>query len=174
MGRRTGWTMIVVGALVLALPLLPPLDWLPEAPLSRAAVAAMFLGLVLIVFGRRAPKPKPQDPVEAALRAHGFGFVDEANGWRARGAWEGRTIEIRRVRGYEASRFGLEWVVELTVRGIPEDPWPLPPDQARIVDRRDHAVSIAFPSVSRPGGESGFAAAVEATLRHVAPEPFPR
>jgi hypothetical protein len=161
--------LLIVAAVVLGLrPHVPGLSAVTLPDLGLGAVALALLGLVLLLLPRGRPAVE-RDQVAEALAASGFAFADEAHGWRARGEWKGRRIEIRRVRGYEASRFGLERVVEVTVRGVPSEPWPLAADQARIVDRRDHAVSVALPTVSRPGGEAGLGAQLDRVLAEIAP-----
>jgi len=168
--RLLGLLILIVGGVLIARPWLPVLPFgLPGWP-TGAALA--LIGLVLLARPRRAAPVAP-DRIAEDLTARGFTFADEAHGWRARGDWRGRAIEIRRVRGYEASRFGLEWIVEITVRGTPAEPWPLPPAEARCVDRRDHGVSVALPAISRPEGAAGFAAQVDAVLAQVAPERTP-
>ena len=166
--RAFALLLLVVGALLIARPFVPALAGLPVPVGWPTGVALAVLALVLLR-GRRAPAAE-HDVIAKDLAQRGFAFTDEAHGWRARGDWQGRAIEIRRVRGYEASRFGLEWVVELSVRGRPTEPWPLPPDQARLVGQRDHGVNICLPAVSRPGAGAGLAVAIAAVLAEVEPE----
>ena len=161
--------LLALGLALVAKPFIPapalaalPLHWA-----SGVVLAAVGL-LLLVVRPGRMPST-PRDLVAEQL-GRGFVFTDEAHGWRARGAWDGRPIEVRCVRGYEASRFGLERVVEVSVRGRPTTPWPLAPDQARLVDQRDHGVCVAMPAASRPGAERGIPAAITAVLAEVQPE----
>jgi len=166
--RALGLLLLAVGALLIARPFVPVLAGLPVPVGWPTGVALALVGLVLLR-PRRAPAAE-RDAIADDLAARGFAFADETHGWRARGDWQGRAIEIRRVRGYEASRFGLEWVVEVSVRGRPTEPWPLPPDQARVVDQRDHGVSVCLPAVSRPGAGAGLPDAIAAVLAQVEPE----
>lgn len=167
--RILGLLLLVAGSILIARPSVPTLAAI-ALPVGWPAGAALAVaGLILLLRPRRRAAAE-HDPVVEGLRARGFAFTDEAHGWRARGDWQGRAVEIRRVRGYEASRFGLEQVIEITVRGRPTTPWPLAPDQARLVDQRDHGVSVALPAVSRPGAEGGLAAAIAAVLAEVEPE----
>lgn len=141
---------------------------------TPTAVVLGIVGLVLLFYRRRSP-PVARDAVLDELLRRDFTQTDEAHGWRASGRWDGRAIEIRRVSGYESNRFGLPTVVEVTARGRPVDPWPLMPEEGRIVDQRDHAVSIAIPLLSRPGGDAQVVAAISRVLALVSvPDTAPR
>ena len=166
--RTLGLFLLVIGALLIARPFVPVLAGLPLPVSWPTGVALTVVALVLL--RPRRPPAAERDVIADDLAQRGFAFTDEANGWRARGDWQGRVIEIRRVRGYEASRFGLEWVVEVSVRGRPTEPWPLPPDQARLVGQRDHGVNICLPAVSHAGAEAGLAAAIDLVLAEIEPE----
>lgn len=162
-----GLVLVVLGVLAFVRPWLPLPDSIPTAWASGGLI---IVGSLMLVGRRRSGTSAPVDAILAAVKQRGFEVVDEAHGWRSRGTWDGRPVEIRHVRGYEASRFGLESVVEVTIRGRPTDPWPLMPDVARIVDQREHAVSIALPACSRIDGAHRLGRDVAAVLALVEPD----
>jgi hypothetical protein len=168
MRRLLGLLLLAAGVTLLLRGHIPALASLPSTP--AAAFALLLAGLVLALFpgGRQGASA---DPLRADVARRGFILSDEARGWRAEGAWQGRAIAIRRVSGYEASRFGLDTVVEVIVAGHAAEPWPLPPDLGRLVERREAGCTVAIPALSRPGQEDRLARLVDGVLAHIAPPP---
>ncbi|MBA3710235.1 MAG: hypothetical protein H0W83_15600, partial [Planctomycetes bacterium] len=82
---------------------------------------------------------------------------DDVGGWRAQGSWDGVPILVRRVSGYEASRFGRPWVIEVSLEGRPGEPWPLSPERGKVVDVRDHGFSVSIPELSHRDRQPAFA-----------------
>ncbi|MBA2481187.1 MAG: hypothetical protein H0V44_11040 [Planctomycetes bacterium] len=168
--RSLGILLIILGLYWGAQPYLPKeariasyvtVPALPVAPVV-IAVGAVLLGTVIAVASRRRRSDDISDaPIRSELARRGFSFTDDVGGWRAKGMWDGVALVVRRVSGYEASRFGRPWVIDVSLEGRPEEPWPLTPDRGKIVDVRDHGFSVSIPEVSHRGRQGDFAARVE-------------
>jgi hypothetical protein len=118
-----------------------------------------------VVASRRRPAEDISDgPIRAELARRGFERGDDASGWRAKGMWNGVPLVVRRVSGYEASRFGRPWVIDVSLEGRPEEPWPLAPERGKIVDVRDHGFSVSIPELSHRDRQGGFADRIDAII----------
>jgi hypothetical protein len=162
--RAVGLALLLLGAYLAA----QDQGWFPDAarlarvmtipalPLSLTAIGigGALVGLALVALPRRRAAELGDAPVRSALEGRGFVIIGDVGGWRAEGEWEGAAIVVRRVSGYEASRFGRPWVIEVSLRGLPREPWPLPPEEGKVVDVRDHGFSVTIPALSRPDGHA--------------------
>jgi hypothetical protein len=125
---------------------------LPALPVSLLVIGLGVgaFGLVLAALPRRRGVEHGDAVIRAELERRGFLITPDVGGWRADGEWDGRKALIRRVSGYEAARFGRPWIIEVSLRGVPREPWPLHPDEGKVVDRRDHGFSVTIPALGRP------------------------
>jgi hypothetical protein len=158
--RTLGFLLLIVGAALAVqghawLP--APLQlghWvqLPTLPVSLLVIGLGLgaLGLVLAVIPRRSGPEHTDAVIRAELEHRGFLITADVGGWRADGEWDGNKALIRRVSGYEAARFGRPWIIEVSLCGVPREPWPLHPDEGKVVDRRDHGFSVTIPALGRP------------------------
>src|SRR4051812_17400276 len=142
---------------------------LPSLPVSLLVIGigVGVLGLVLAALPRHTGVDLSDAPVRAELERRGFLITADVGGWRADGEWSGRKLLVRRVSGYEASRFGRPWVIEVTARGRPREPWPLVPEEGKVVDVRDHGFTATIPALGRPDGQARAAALIGAVVECV-------
>jgi hypothetical protein len=156
--RFLGLCLLLAGAYALAQPYLPTalrlesLVRFPALPLTPIGAVLGVLGLFLLLKPRRRRAGAGDDSIRDQLRRRGLTISSDVGGWRADGNWKGTEVVIRRTEGYEASRFGRPWVIELSLPGRPREPWPLTRDRATVVDVRDHGFSVTIPDLSLPGG----------------------
>lgn len=174
--RLIGILLLLVGAWLAAHDLLASLlpqaaridryVTLPSLPVSLAVIGGglALVGLALAVVSRRRAPELDDAPIRRELVRRGLMLVTDVGGWRADGSWDGVVVQIRRVSGFEASRFGRPWVIEVSVRGRPREPWPLVPDEGKVVDVRDHGFSATIPALSRPDGQARTAELIGAVV----------
>ncbi len=137
---------------------------LPALPLTAIGVTALVVGLALLAIPRRSGAELSDREVREELARRGFTFSEDVGGWRASGEWAGQPLQVRKISGYEASRFGRPWVIEVSLRGKPSEPWPLSPERGKVVDVRDHGFSVTIPELSHHGRHRGTAEAIDAVV----------